>query len=158
MRKWLLVPVLLALLAVVLTGCGGGTPNVDWEMRITGAVAQPITITYADLVEAEQVTLEDVVMRRSQGEDTISDWTGPSVSAILAQAAPLEGAGGALCSASDGYAREMSLEDLEGSIIALKQDGAWIASSEPDMPLRLIVPHQPANHWVAGLIEIEVVE
>ncbi len=152
----------LALLALVIvlvaTACGGSSaPRVDWQVQVTGAVSNPLTISYEELTKRDMVVLEDVLMRRSQGEDTTNTWEGPALMPILQEAGLLPNATAVICSASDGYAREMVLEELQDSIIALKEDGEWIARGG-DNPLRLIVPDKPANHWISHLVVMEVVE
>lgn len=153
---FLLVAVLL--LPVLAACAGGGAPRVDWEVRITGAVSNPMTLTYNDLAKREMVTLENVLMRRSQGEDRTNTWEGPSLAAILEEAGMSANATGLVCPAADGYAMEMTMDDLKDGIIALKVDGEWIAATDPSDPLRIVLPDKPANFWVRQLIEINVVE
>jgi DMSO/TMAO reductase YedYZ molybdopterin-dependent catalytic subunit len=151
----------LALLALVIvlvaTACGSSAPKVDWQVQITGAVSNPLTISYEELTKRDMVVLEDVIMRRSQGEDRVNTWEGPALMPLLQEAGLSANAKAVICSASDGYAREMVLEELQDSIIALKEDGEWIAKGG-DNPLRIIVPDKPANHWISHLVEMEVVE
>jgi len=155
-QSLLLITILVVVLALV--ACGSGAPNVDWNLDISGAVSNPITLTYADLVKRDQLFLDDVVMRKSQGEDTVNDWEGPALDAILAEAGASEGFVSIVCTASDGYAKEIAAADLAEGIIALKQDGEWIATSDPDSPIRIVIPGLPANSWLFGLAEIQVVE
>lgn len=155
-RKSLLA-LAIALLVVGLSACGGdGAPNVNWDVEVTGAVTTPLTLSYQDLARREQVALEDVVMRRSQGEDTINSWEGPALDAILADSGAVEGASAIVCMAADGYAMEIPMADLGDSIIALKQDGEWI--TEEGGTIRIVVPSLPANSWISQLTSIEVVE
>lgn len=156
-RRSFLLVAFIVLVASTISACGAGAPKVDWEVRITGAVSDPITLSYKDLARRDAVTLEDVVMRKSQGEDTVNSWEGPSLDLILEKAGVSADATGVVCTAADGYAREMALPDLQGAIIALKMDGEWIASDEKG-PIRLVVPDKPANHWLFQVVEIEVVE
>ena len=160
MRRTLSTLVLVtALLCLALTACAGsGAPQVDWEVKITGAVSNPMAITYSDLTKREMVTLKDVLMRKSQGEDQINTWEGPALAAILEEAGISANATGLVCIAADGYAREMTMEDLKDGIIALKMDGEWIAAAEPSNPLRIVLPDKPANFWISQLTEISVVE
>ena len=162
MKRNIVQLALLALLALVIvlvaTACGGSSaPRVDWQVQVTGAVSNPLTISYEELTKRDMVVLEDVFMRRSQGEDTTNTWEGPALMPILQEAGLSPNATAVICSASDGYAREMVLEELQDSIIALKEDGEWIAKGG-DNPLRIIVPDKPANHWISHLVEMEVVE
>jgi len=76
--------VLLSLL-LLLIACagGGGAPKVDWEIKIIGAVSKPTTITYQDLAKKKMVALNNVLMQRSQGEDTTTNWEGPTLDEVL---------------------------------------------------------------------------
>jgi DMSO/TMAO reductase YedYZ molybdopterin-dependent catalytic subunit len=158
-RNLSLLVLVVMLLYLALAACaGGGAPRGDWEVRISGAVSNPMTLTYNDLAKREMVTLENVLMRRSQGEDRTNTWEGPALAAILEEAGMSANATGLVCSAADGYAMEMTMDDLKGGIIALKVDGEWLATEDPSDPLRIVLPDKPANFWVRQLIEINVVE
>ncbi len=59
--------------------------------------------------------------------------------------------------AGDGYAIEVNKDELENAIVALKENGKWIAETDPDHgPIRLVTPKTPANRWVFQLQEIQV--
>jgi DMSO/TMAO reductase YedYZ molybdopterin-dependent catalytic subunit len=148
----------IVLLGVALAACGGNAPKVDWSIEINGAVSQPLTLTYAELAKREQVTLENVLMRRSQGEDTTNTWVGPDLAAILQEAGISDGATGITAFAADGYAMSMTMEDIKGAIIALQVDGEWIAEDEDHGPIRIVAPEKPANHWLFQLTTITVEE
>ena len=157
--------VLLVLLAIVLSACGGagggganGAPRVDWKVSISGAVSKPLTLTYADLAKRPQATLKDVVMRRSQGEETKNSWSGPTLEAILKDAGVSSKATGITCLAKDGYAMKMTMDDIKNAIIALKQDDQWIDTDTKSGPVRMLAPDKTANFWVGQLIEIKVTE
>ncbi|NLD71399.1 MAG: molybdopterin-dependent oxidoreductase [Chloroflexi bacterium] len=151
-----LLPLFVALLVVTLGACGGNAPSIDWTVNVTGAVSNPLEISYHDLVGREQVTLEDVLMRRSQGEDSTNSWEGPAVGAILEEAGASASATAIVCMADDGYAMEIPLGELGDAIIALKRDGEWIG--EEGGVIRIVVPSLPANSWISQLTDIQVVE
>jgi DMSO/TMAO reductase YedYZ molybdopterin-dependent catalytic subunit len=148
--------VLGALIVIALLVSACGAPKEDWDLAISGAVETPLTLSYADLVGMPQTDLNDILMQRSRGEDTIESWSGVPLSEILAEA----GAGspaGVTAVAADGYAVEVSADELQDGIIALKQNGEWIAKSDPEHgPIRLVTPKTPANRWVFQLAEIRV--
>jgi len=157
-RNVSLLILVAALLALALTACGNGAPKVDWQVKISGAVSNPMTLSYADIAKRDMVTLVDVLMRKSQGEDTTNDWEGPDLMAVLNEAGMSANATGIVCTAADGYAREMTMADLDNGIIALKMDGAWVAAEDPTNPLRIVLPDKPANFWISQLVEISVTE
>lgn len=153
-RKGLFVVALL--LAVVLASCGGAAPDVDWTLGVSGAVSSPLSLSYAELAEMPQTELSGLLMEKSLGEDTTGDWTGVALTELLDQA----GAGefvSITAVAGDGYAIEISKDELEGAIVALQENGEWIAEADPDHgPIRLVCPHTPANRWVFQLAELQI--
>jgi DMSO/TMAO reductase YedYZ molybdopterin-dependent catalytic subunit len=145
------------LLLVSLVGCGGGAPDEDWTLQVTGAVGAPLSVSYQDLADMPQTELSDILMERSEGEDTTGSWSGVALSHLMEQAGAPADYASITAVASDGYAIEIPIEELEGAIVALKQDGEWIANTDPDHgPIRLVCPHTPANRWVFQLAEIQV--
>lgn len=148
-----------ALLAVGLAGCGGGVPKVDWELRVSGSVGKPLALSYVELAKMEEVDLTDILMEKSLGEDETGSWSGVSLAAVLQQAEVSAGYVSVTALAADGYAIEVSKDELQDAIVALKKDGEWITDAEPDKgPLRLVCPETPANRWVFQLQEIQVNE
>jgi len=139
-----------------LTSCNR-VPNIDWEVKISGAVNNPLTLSFKELTELNQIDLTDVFMSKTYGEDEYRSFTGIPIQKLL----DLAGASKELVSitafAADGYAIEIPLADLEGGILALKDGGKWIFDKEPDSgPLRLVFPKTPASSWVFQVIEIQI--
>ncbi|MBN1485424.1 MAG: molybdopterin-dependent oxidoreductase [Chloroflexia bacterium] len=146
----------LGLLLLGLSACG--TPNVDWQLQISGAVSQPLSLSYGELADMPQTELNDILMEKSHGEDEYTSWSGVALSDILGQAGASEDYVVLTAVAADGYAIEISRQEAEGGIIALKSQGEWIAETDPDHgPIRLVCPNAPSNRWVFQLQEIQVV-
>lgn len=157
MRKILFITTLLLL--VGLTACGGGAPKVDWELRISGAVDRPLTLSYGDLAHRPQVDLKDVLMEKSLGEDVIGSWSGVALAEIFQEAGVGSDYVSVTATAADGYAIEITQDELQDAIVALKENGEWIAAADEEHgPIRLVCPHTPANRWVFQLQEIQVNE
>jgi DMSO/TMAO reductase YedYZ molybdopterin-dependent catalytic subunit len=142
------IPTIVLLLVLGLTSCGGAVPSVDWTLGVSGAVGSPLTLSYTELANMPQMDLEDILMEKSLGEDTTGDWSGVALAEILDRA----GAGeyvSITAIAADGYAIEISKDELQDGIVALKENGEWIAEANPDHgPIRLVCPHTPANRWL----------
>lgn len=157
-RVWMILVVLVAvLLAACSSGGASGAPQATWELTISGAVGKPLTLTYADLAKSSQTTLKDVVMQKSAGEPTLTTWSGVALSELLKRAEAPADFTGATVIAADGYGIEISKDELEGAIVALKDDKDWITKTDPDHgPIRLVCPHTPANRWVFQLKEIKI--
>jgi DMSO/TMAO reductase YedYZ molybdopterin-dependent catalytic subunit len=147
------------LLIAGLAGCGGGAPKVDWDLKVSGAVGKPLTLSYSDLTKMPQVDLKDILMEKSLGEDEVGSWSGAAVDQILEQAGASANYSSVTALAADGYAIEISKDELQGAIVALKKDSEWITKAEPDKgPIRLVCPETPANRWVFQVQEIQVNE
>lgn len=149
--------VVMLVMLLVLSACGGGSaPSQDWTLKVSGAVGTPLSLSYADLVKMPQTDLKDILMEKSTGEDTVGSWSGVPLTEILNKA----GAGeyvSITAIAADGYAIEISKDELADAIVALKENGEWIATADPDHgPIRLVCPHTPANRWLFQLVELQV--
>ncbi|MGC9359694.1 MAG: molybdopterin-dependent oxidoreductase [Anaerolineae bacterium] len=152
-KRRLLLWLLLA--ALLLVGCGA--PKVDWTLSVTGAVDKPLTLTYRELSRMDQEDLSEILMQRTHGEDSVGDWSGVALDTLLSEAQAHEDWVSITASAADGYVSEVNRDDLEGAIVALKEQGEWIAESDPDHgPIRLVCPLTPADRWVFQLTELEV--
>jgi DMSO/TMAO reductase YedYZ molybdopterin-dependent catalytic subunit len=150
-----IIPVLL-LGALLLTACGSA-PNVDWTLKISGAVSNPVEYSYKELTKMEEKDLSDILMDKSIGEDEITSWSGVPLETLLAEADADEDFVSITALAADGYAIEISSAEAEGAIVALKTEGEWIQNVDPDSgPMRLVCPETPANRWVFQLEEIQV--
>ena len=154
-RRIGLLLLVMLLMTMVLAACSSA-PKIDWQLKISGAVSKPLTLGYQDLVKREQVELDDILMEKSQGPDEITTWEGPSLAGILEEAGAFANAVTIVCTASDGYAKEIPISDLEGAIIGLKLNGEWTTGDKG--PIRIVVPSLPASYWLFQLVEIEVVE
>jgi DMSO/TMAO reductase YedYZ molybdopterin-dependent catalytic subunit len=145
------------LLVVTLVGCGGGAPDADWTLQVGGEVDTPLALSYQELAGKTQTELDDILMERSEGEDTTGSWSGVALSSLLEQAGAPDEYASVTAIAADGYAIEIPREELEGAIVALKEEGEWIAEADPDHgPIRLVCPHTPANRWVFQLADLQV--
>ena len=155
MRRWILA--LSGLLVVFAMAACGGAPKVDWTLTITGAVDDPLSLSYKELAAEPQAALNELLMQRTHGEDSVGDWSGVALDALLERAGAVEGWVSITALAADGYAIEISRADLEGAIVALKAQGEWIAKADPDHgPIRLVCPLTPADRWVFQLTELQV--
>jgi DMSO/TMAO reductase YedYZ molybdopterin-dependent catalytic subunit len=158
-KKILLALGTVALLAMGLIACGGGAPEVEWDLAVSGAVDNPQELAYSDLAGMPQTELEDILMEKTTGEDVVGSWSGVALTEILEQAGAAAGFASITAIASDGYAIEIPTEELQDAIVALQENGEWIAEADPDHgPIRVVAPHTPANRWVFQLQEIVVNE
>ena len=148
-------PVLI-LAAVVLSACSSA-PNVDWTLKFSGDVSNPMEVSYKELTKMEMTDLSDILMDKSIGEDEITSWSGVLLETLLEQAGAEDGFATITAIAGDGYAIEITSDEAAGAIVALKEGDEWIQNADPDSgPIRLVCPETPANRWVFQLQEIQV--
>jgi hypothetical protein len=105
----------------------------------------------------EMVDLNDVLMEKSRGEDEVRSFSGVSLASLLEAAGASEDYSTITAIAGDGYAIEISKDEMTDGIVAMKQSGNWIVDEDPDAgPIRLVFPLTPANRWVFQIQEIIV--
>ena len=147
---------LLLALSILLAACGGA-PNIDWELSIDGAVTTPIVFTYEELAELPMLDLNEILMEKSRGEDEFRSFSGVELSLLLEQAGAADDFSSITAYAADGYAIEITVDEMIDGIVALKDNDDWIVKSDPDAgPIRLVFPKTPANRWVFQVTEIIV--
>lgn len=146
---------LIVLLPILIAACGA--PNVDWELSICGEVENPVNFTYKELAAMEMVDLNDVLMEKSRGEDEVRSFSGVPIADLLEIAGAPSDFSAVTAIAADGYAIEITKDELVDGIVAIKQSDKWIVDADPDAgPIRLVFPMTPANRWVFQVTEIVV--
>jgi len=156
MRRRFVITICILFLAASIAACDT-VPNVEWVLSISGTVGEPYLITYQELLVLDQTDLDNVFMDKSVGEDEYGSWSGVTVDYLLSKAAVDPDYVTVTAVAADGYAIEISKEELMGSIVALKENGEWIHKADPEHgPIRLVCPQIPANRWVFQVLEIQV--
>lgn len=151
---------LVGLLVVVLlfTACREKAPDVEWQLSVDGDVNQPVTYTYQDLAELRQAKLTDVLTRNPDDPDEKTSWEGVTLFLVLQEPGGVEYSveSWARITLADGTTRRVSLADLRGALIALKDaEGNWLAETD-QTPLRLIAPNQPSSLWLEGPVRITI--
>ncbi|MBM3137333.1 MAG: hypothetical protein FJZ98_03990 [Chloroflexi bacterium] len=152
-KKILLV---FAICTLILTACVS-RPKVEWQLSFSGAVSNPLSVSYKELAKMPQTDLNEVFMDKSTGEDSVGSWSGVLLADLLTESGASEDFVSVTAFAADGYAIEITRDELENAIVALKEEGEWIQNADPEHgPIRLVCPQTPANRWVFQLLEIQV--
>ncbi len=138
----------------------GDVPAFDpaaWRLRIWGAVAREVSLTWDDLqarTSVEQVRDFHCVTTWSRYDNR---WRGVPVARLVAEAGPLPDATHVMVHAYDavGYTTNLPLADLmrDDNLLATHHDGAPL-TPEHGGPVRLVVHHLYAwksCKWVAGI-------
>ena len=139
-----------------------GTQNIDqakYTLTIEGMVDHPITFTYADLEALPQVsvlaTLECV-----EGWSYTAKWTGPSLSAILAQVGVQSGAVIAIFGTSDdpdGFTSlDLSYINANNIILALKDNDITLPAAN-GFPVRVVATGKYGYKWAKWVTSVDVV-
>jgi DMSO/TMAO reductase YedYZ molybdopterin-dependent catalytic subunit len=126
----------------------------DWSFEIRGAVSQPVSWSWDELLALPRETPTVDIHCVTQWTKFDTTWTGVSIDRLLAQAGPLD-ARFAVAHAADGYETNLPLDDLTGGRAWL----VWEYEGEPltpphGGPARLLVPHLyfwKSAKWVRGL-------
>ncbi len=127
-----------------------------WNLRVTGLVESPTTISLADLEtgEAEFKTIR-ATLDCTGGWHTTQDWTGVALQYVLDLAGVKPQAGSITVRSATGYFRRFSLDEAERYILATRV-GNESLSHWHGFPLRLVAPGKRGFEWVKWVDSIEV--
>ena len=139
-------------------------PQVDpnsWQLRITGKVRNPMTLTFAQLLA--RPTIERYVtltcVSNEVGDNLVGNarWLGVSLRDLLAEAGPMPGADQVIGRAVDGFtvgAPTEVLMDGRDAMLAFGMNGVPLPV-EHGFPVRMVVPglygYVSATKWLAEL-------
>jgi DMSO/TMAO reductase YedYZ molybdopterin-dependent catalytic subunit len=119
-------------------------PNIsqnDWQLKIDGAVAHPLTLSWADFMAQEQVDDTSDFHCVTTWSKVNMSWRGVRLSTLLALADPHPNATHIMCYAYDGYTTNVVLEELlkDDVLLAHTYEGHPL-SIEHGGPARVITP------------------
>jgi DMSO/TMAO reductase YedYZ molybdopterin-dependent catalytic subunit len=141
------------------------TPQIareDWTLTIDGAVAEPFTVNWAQLMSEPQTDWSGDIHCVTRWSKFQMTWRGIEVGPLLERARPLPGAGFLLAESVGGYTTNLPLGDVRDhpALIAHEADGGPL-DPEHGGPLRLFVPHLylwKSAKWLSRLQVIEADE
>ena len=87
----------------------------EWCLTIDGAVTQPVSLTWSEMMALEQVEDTSDFHCVTTWSKVDMNWLGVKVSTLLALADPLEEATHVMCHAYDGYTTNVVFEEGRGS-------------------------------------------
>ncbi len=138
----------LGFLAPVTTS----TFDASWRLKIDGAVTTPLTLSISDLQTMFQVSVPSPLFC---GGVLVTDgtWSGVQIETLLQAAGADPTAPNLEFYASDGYKINVasSYAFVNNPIVAYELNGQPMGDS-----LRLVLPDQPGNFWIALITEIKV--
>jgi DMSO/TMAO reductase YedYZ molybdopterin-dependent catalytic subunit len=139
-------------------------PQVDpgtWQLEVTGLVANPFTLTWAELLEMplieRDITLTCVSNEIGGPYCGSTRWTGVRVADLLTRAQPADEADQVLSVSTDGFTASTPLSvlrDGRDAMIAIAMDGQPLPP-EHGFPVRLLTPglygYVGATKWLKQL-------
>ena len=133
-----------------------------WSLRVGGMVAQPLKLSYRDLLAVpattEVVTLECISNDVGGNLMSTGRFTGIPLRDLLAMAQPRAGASAVNFRARDGYTESLPLSTVMGTpeiLVAHQLDGAPLPDAH-GFPARLVIPGHYGMKGPKWLEEIDV--
>ncbi|WP_435101338.1 molybdopterin-dependent oxidoreductase [Halarchaeum sp. P4] len=118
-----------------------------WKLRVTGAVAQPLTLTRDDVRTLPDDARTDDFTCIEGWEARDLSWRGVRVEALLSRATPADDATHVLVHAMDGdYASAFRIERARDALLAFELDGDPLPV-EHGGPVRLVPTDDGTDCW-----------
>ncbi|NHZ45430.1 molybdopterin-dependent oxidoreductase [Desulfovibrio sp. XJ01] len=137
----------------------GGTPGkattTNWQLRIHGEVNKPVTLSFTDFLEFEQVDTTCDIHCVTGWTLLDSTWTGVRLSTLVEHAQPAISKGFLVIEAARGYTTSIPLTEAAkpDAILAYRLFGKPLPA-ENGAPVRAVVPDRyfyKSAKWVEGL-------
>ncbi len=136
----------------------GKVPRFDpqtWDLKIYGAVENPLTLDYAQARGKPAIEVNVDIHCVTTWSKLDTTWVGWSTRDLLAEVGPLPKCTHVIAECDEGYTANVLLEDLEApnSMLAYKYGGADL-TPEHGFPLRLLIPHRylwKSAKWLRAL-------
>jgi hypothetical protein len=126
------------------TSTATAVPENSGSLTIKGMVNQELTLKDADLRALDIVTIS------AQGKNGPQDFQGVLLNPLLDKVGIKDGATKLVFTASDNYAAEVNLSDVQNCPKAL------LAFMDTPGAYMIVLPDQPTSTWVKNVITIEV--
>ena len=135
----------------------GSVPSFDparWDLKVSGLVDNPITLSYEQLKALPTVTVKKDIHCVTRWSMFDSDWTGVPFREIMKLVHPRPEAKFVMALAENKFTANLPIEDLDRDdvLLAWQRNGEDI-SPEHGYPLRLFVPHLyfwKSAKWLRG--------
>lgn len=117
-----------------------------WRLHVGGAVAQPLTLTFAELIQLADTT-RTVTLDCTGGWYSHQEWRGVPVGRLLARTGINERARSITVTAISGYYRRFSLAEAGDYLLVTHVAGQPLGHGH-GAPLRLVAPGRRGFEWV----------
>ncbi len=139
-------------------------PPIDratWRLRVEGAVARPLSLTYDELAALTQAEVT-AALDCTGGWYSIQRWRGVPVGELLARAGVLPAAASVTFEAVSGYRRRFPVDEAAAALLALgtlgQEDVLHPLAHGHGAPMRVVLPGRRGMEWVKWLAVIRVNE
>jgi hypothetical protein len=126
----------------------------DWQLTIAGAVAQPLSLTYQDLLQMPSESLT-ATLDCTGGWYSTQVWQGVPLAHLLDLAGVSDEAASITVEAVSGYSRRFQLETARGYLLGLEVAENPLIHGH-GFPVRLVAPGQRGFNWVKWVTRIRV--
>lgn len=129
----------------------------DYELRITGLVANSKNYTYDEVVDNHQHYKKVVTLDCVEGWSVTILWEGLLVKDLLAEAVPLANAQVLIFHAYDGYTTSLPIYYIMNNdiLMAYSMNGVTLPP-ERGFPFQLVAESKWGYKWIKWITEIEV--
>jgi DMSO/TMAO reductase YedYZ molybdopterin-dependent catalytic subunit len=128
--------------------------RTTWRLRVSGAVAETMTLTYDELASQPLRQIE-AILDCTGGWYTQQMWHGVGVNDLLARVQPLPSAVAVSFVSVTGYRWSLPLHEAADALLALKV-GSEALSHGHGAPARLVAPGRRGFQWVKWVREVRV--
>ncbi|HHN81101.1 MAG TPA: hypothetical protein ENN11_00570 [Methanomicrobia archaeon] len=137
----------IAFVAVLCCGCIGDEDGIEWDVDVIDAVDTPTTFTYQELDDMQEMTVEKQLFEGTE------EYSGASLTSVLANVGIAEDASIINFIAEDGYILSFDRADVDSAILALYKEGERL--SDNDGPVMLAVDIGCACNWMKQVVTVE---
>ena len=141
----------------ITNSAGDGRQGIDldlWKLNIKGAVRQPMTLNYSDIL-ALSSTAQVATLDCTVGWYSVQRWQGIALSDLLELAEIEPDSWRVQFRAQEGYQHRLPLGEANQVILATHVGGEKLSHMH-GFPLRAVVPSRRGWFWVKWLSEIRV--
>jgi DMSO/TMAO reductase YedYZ molybdopterin-dependent catalytic subunit len=127
----------------------------DWDLKIYGLVAKPITYTFNELMQFSPYETNNDIHCVTGWSKLDNGWEGVSTQTLLKEVSPLSEAKFVIIHAEEGWSTNIPIEDFarDTSLLAHSHNGKPL-TPEHGYPLRVVIPHLyfwKSAKWVRGI-------